>query len=113
MKWSAKAILEYLQSQEVNSKEDYERIIKELELAATEAQANRVRNKEAKTEAKKGIKAKAQEMLALIELDHQEDTLLLKEAMNDPVGNSVRIADLINDLHYLKGKREGIEELIS
>ena len=110
MKWSAKAILEYLQSQEVNSKEDYERIIKELELAATEAQANRVRNKAEKA---KGIKAKAEEMLALIELDHQEDTLLLKEAMNDPVGNSVRIADLINDLHYLKGKREGIEELIS
>lgn len=110
MKWSAKAILEYLQSQEVNSKEDYERIIKELELASAEAQANRVRNKEAKS---KGIKAKAEEMLALIELDHQEDTLLLKEAMNDPVGNSVRIADLINDLHYLKGKREGIEELIS
>ena len=85
MKWSAKAILEYLQSQEVNSKEDYERIIKELELAATEAQANRVRNKTEKAEAKKGIKAKAEEMLTLIELDHQEDTLLLKEAMNDPV----------------------------
>ncbi len=113
MKFSAKAILEYLENQEVKTEEDYEKVLQFIKQAASDAKAEREKRKAEKKEAKPTIKEKAQALLASIEEERKDDNDLLQEAMADPIGNSVRIADIINDLHYLKGKQEGIEELIN
>lgn len=118
MKFSAKAILEYLEQQEVNSKEDYERIIQELKLEADKAKQAREARKAEKANSKKAdLKTKLQEaskaILDQIKEDESFDKNIITESINgDITQNSVRISDAMNDLHYLKGKREGIEELL-
>jgi len=119
MKFSAKAILEYLEQQEVNSKEDYERIIQELKLEADKAkQAREARKAEKANSSKKAdLKTRLQEasnaILDQIKEDESFDKNIITESINgDITQNSVRISDAMNDLHYLKGKREGIEELL-
>ena len=118
MKFSAKAILEYLEQQEVNSKEDYERIIQELKLEADKAkQAREARKTEKANNKKADLKTRLQEaskaILDQIKEDESFDKSIITESINGEITqNSVRISDAMNDLHYLKGKREGIEELL-
>lgn len=118
MKFSAKAILEYLEQQEVNSKEDYERIIQELKLEADKAKQAREARKTEKANSKKAdLKTRLQEaskaILDQIKEDESFDKNIITESISgDITQNSVRISDAMNDLHYLKGKREGIEELL-
>lgn len=118
MKFSAKAILEYLEQQEVNSKEDYERIIQELKLEADKAKQAREARKAEKANSKKAdLKTRLQEaskaILDQIKEDESFDKNIITESITgDITQNSVRISDAMNDLHYLKGKREGIEELL-
>lgn len=118
MKFSAKAILEYLEQQEVNSKEDYERIIQELKLEADKAKQAREARKAEKANSKKtDLKTRLQEaskaILDQIKEDESFDKSIITESINGEITeNSVRISDAMNDLHYLKGKREGIEELL-
>lgn len=118
MKFSAKAILEYLEQQEVNSKEDYERIIQELKLEADKAKQAREARKAEKANSKKAdLKTRLQEaskaIFDQIKEDESFDKNIITESITgDITQNSVRISDAMNDLHYLKGKREGIEELL-
>lgn len=119
MKFSAKAILEYLEKQEVKTEEDYERVLQFIKVAASEAKkAREERKAEKANNPKPNIKTKLQEaaeaLLAQIKEETEEDNAIVVQGITegDITENSVRITDAMNDLHYLKGKREGIEAML-
>lgn len=119
MKFSAKAILEYLETQEVKTEEDYERVLQFIKVAASEAkEAREARKAEKANNPKPNIKAKLQEaataLLAQIDEEAKDDNAIVIQGITegDITENSVRIQDAMNDLHYLKGKREGIEAML-
>lgn len=119
MKFSAKAILEYLETQEVKTEEDYERVLQFIKVAASEAKkAREARKVEKANNPKPNLKTKLQEaataLLAQIDEEAKDDNAIVIQGITegDITENSVRIQDAMNDLHYLKGKREGIEAML-
>ena len=119
MKFSAKAILEYLETQEVKTEEDYERVLQFIKVAASEAKkAREARKAEKANNPKPNLKTKLQEaataLLAQIDEEAKDDNAIVIQGITegDLTENSVRITDAMNDLHYLKGKREGIEAML-
>ena len=119
MKFSAKAILEYLETQEVKTEEDYERVLQFIKVAASEAKkAREARKAEKADNPKPSLKTKLQEaataLLAQIDEEAKDDNAIVIQGITegDITENSVRIQDAMNDLHYLKGKREGIEAML-
>lgn len=119
MKFSAKAILEYLETQEVKTEEDYERVLQFIKVAASEAKkAREERKAEKANNPKPSLKTKLQEaaeaFLAQIDEEAKDDNAIVIQGITegDITENSVRIQDAMNDLHYLKGKREGIEAML-
>ena len=119
MKFSAKAILEYLETQEVKTEEDYERVLQFIKVAASEAkEAREARKAEKANNPKPNLKTKLQEaataLLAQIDEEAKDDNAIVIQGITegDITENSVRITDAMNDLHYLKGKREGIEAML-
>ena len=119
MKFSAKAILEYLETQEVKTEEDYERVLQFIKVAASEAkEAREARKAEKANNPKPNLKTKLQEaaeaLLAQIKEESDDDNAIVIQGITegDIIENSVRITDAMNDLHYLKGKREGIEAML-
>lgn len=119
MKFSAKAILEYLETQEVKTEEDYERVLQFIKVAASKAKkAREARKVEKANNPKPNLKTKLQEaataLLAQIDEEAKDDNAIVIQGITegDITENSVRIQDAMNDLHYLKGKREGIEAML-
>ena len=119
MKFSAKAILEYLETQEVKTEEDYEQVLQFIKVAASEAkEAREARKAEKANNPKPNLKTKLQEaattLLAQIDKEAKDDNAIVIQGITegDITENSVRITDAMNDLHYLKGKREGIEAML-
>ncbi len=119
MKFSAKAILEYLETQEVKTEEDYERVLQFIKVAASEAKKAREERKAEKANnpkpnLKTKLKEAAEALLAQIDEEVKDDNAIVIQGITegDITENSVRITDAMNDLHYLKGKREGIEAML-